>query len=271
MERRLTRKIAKRWKRREDEHSPVLPARESSLQARSDLTALQQQVGNRAIQGLMIQSQRQEEDEKKAPNQPASLGKVTVEKPRVEIYDVHGNSMDEVMAQVKARKDWLRYEFEYNPKMDKGVITEVNVTVRITIQQPRWVGANLERMSPATRTQWQQVMESFQLPEEKIENDTELPQQWLIGAAWKDAPDALKSTWRGMLQTMQNRELSPLDIASRRALVLQKQLLNLPENQAKAIFDKFLKDLKKEDDQYARQFEPGKKQKISLSPTEMIQ
>jgi predicted secreted Zn-dependent protease len=278
MDHRLARKITKRKMRDEERLSPAqarsaAPHPEKALLAgETRMTVLQHNIGNRAVQGLMVQSQHQVNEEEKVPNQPASLGKVVIERPIIQTYDVNGNSLDEVMVQVKTHKDWLRYEYEYDPKVKNGVVSEVDVTVKITIQQPRWVGTNLEHLTPTARSQWQEVLEFFQAPEEKHETTTELPSMWLPDPGWKEAPDSIKNTWRGMLQAMQNHETSLFDIASRRSLVLQKLLLNQPENQTKAIFDKFITDQKKEDEQYAKQREPGKEQqKVSINPNDMVQ
>jgi predicted secreted Zn-dependent protease len=278
MDHRLARKITKR-KMRVDEHgSPAqvrlaAPHPEKALLAgETQMAALQQNIGNHAVQGLMAQAQHQANEDEKMPNQLASLGKVVIERPIIQTYDVNGNSLEEVMVQVKAHKDWLRYEYEYDPKVKNGVVAEVNITVKITIQQPRWTGANLERLSPAIRAQWQELLKFFQAPEEKHETATELPSMWLPGSSWNEAPDTIKNTWRGMLQAMQNHESNLFDIASRRSLVLQKLLFNQPEGQINAIFDKFIQDQKKEDEQYTKQREPGKEQKkVTISPDDMVQ
>jgi hypothetical protein len=93
----------------------------------------------------------------------------------------------------------------------------------------------------------------------------------LQGGAWEDAPNALKTDWRAMLQDFQDQEETLLDTLRRRALVLQQRLLNQPENGVNAIFDEFMDDLEDEEKEYERQREVGEEPDISLGGNVILQ
>ena len=276
MERALTRRRIKKRPRLPDE-SQVM-----AKPADHHLAVLQQQLGNRAVQQLLAQQhqaqsaapvQRQSEEEQKEEEaqQPPSIGEIKIEKAEVEYYDIQGETIDEVVRQIQDDRNWYQYKYEYQPKIKDGLVTQVDIRVLTKIRVPRWIDLDWQKATNSERERWLQILESFPIHDDKFEDETELPQQWLLGPAWKDAPDALKNSWRGLLQSMQIREENLVETIRRRAITLQKRLVNQPETQVKEVLDKFIKEVQLEQEQYNRQREPGRRQKVSLNVSALVQ
>ena len=243
--------------------------RSSSLDGdRLGLAALQRQIGNQAVQRLLAQANKQA-NPRQDPQAQIEAGQVKVEKPRLEYHDVGGSSLAEVSAQLPPEGHWYEYEYRYTPQIKNGVVTRVDVTVVIILHLPRWV-SGWEQASDLDKARWLELLQSLEADQPAYEDKTALPQRWL-GLDGAKAPQGAKGEWQGMLQTLYNREEKHLDIIQRRALVLQQRLLNQPGMQVKAIFDQFMKDVKLEEETYDRQTKLGRKQKVTLSPSVMVQ
>jgi predicted secreted Zn-dependent protease len=274
----LNRKRRKRRRRRspDEERSPL---RSVNPGARlSGLALLQQQVGNRVVQQMLArstgsgQAQRQAEEDEKAAKALVEVGEIEIEKPEIEYYEVTGNSLAEVSGQILPPGQWYEYEYRYVPKVENGVVTQVDVTVDITLRLPQWTGPGWDQAPDADKFEWLQLLQALEIDqEEEYEDVTELPQKWLLGPKWEKAPESLKKEWQAMLQALQSQEKGALDIARRRAMVLQQRLFKQSEKQVKAIFDQFMKDLKIEQEAYIRQMEFGQEQKVSLGAKVMVQ
>ncbi len=232
--------------------------------------ALQQQVGNLAVQRLL--AQRQAGEQQNVTRTPVDVGRVKIEKPRIEYYEVTGGSLPEACSQVLPPEQWYQYEYRYTPKVENGKVTRVDVIVTVTVQLPRWVGPGWEHAPDADKVEWLAMLQALHIdPDDSYDDITRLPPQWLLGPNWEQAPDAVKGTWRAMLQALQIQEQGPVEIARRHAMVLQQRLLNQPEAQVRTIFDQFMKDLKIEQEAYSRQTEFGLEQKISLDIEIIVQ
>jgi hypothetical protein len=276
MERALTRRRIRKRPPSPDESQVIAKPGEHHL------AVLQQHLGNRAVQQLLAQQhqldssapvQRQSEEEQKEEEaqQPPSIGEIKIEKAEVEYYDIQGETIDEVIRQIQDDRNWYQYKYEYQPKIKDGLVTQVDIRVLTKIRVPRWIDLDWQKATNSERERWLQVLESFPVHEDKFEDETELPQQWLLGPAWKDAPDVLKNSWRGLLQSMQIREESLIETIRRRAMTLQKRLVNQPEAQVKEVLDKFIKEVEQEQEQYNRQRELGRRKKVSLNVGALVQ
>jgi len=263
------RKKRRRQRRLEDEER-VGPRPNRMGDVRSGLMTLQQQIGNRAVQRMLAQPDAA--DKEKAAKAPVELGEIKIEQPKVEYYDVTGSSLLEVSRQLLPPGQWYEVEYHQTPKLEHGVVKQVDVEAAITIRLPRWIGSGWEHATDLDKMTWLDMLQSAEVELETDDEDvTPLPKKWLLGPAWEKAPDTVKGEWRAMLQALQTQEKSPLDIIRRRALVLQQRLINQPEKQVNAIADQFLKDLKTEQELYNRQTEFGRENKIALNASNMIQ
>ncbi len=263
------RKRRRRRRRRPDEEERVKPRPAQIAGDRLGMMALQQRVGNQAVQRMLMQ--RQAEEKEKTAEAQTGVGQIKIERPKFEYYDVSGDALADVLRQAQEEKDWRQEEYKYEVKSDQnGVVTEVNVTVQPIIKLPRWVGPGWEKAPDGERLAWLELLESLNIDQEMDEETTDLPRQW-GGVDWAKAPPALKSGWQTMIQSMHKNEQQSHDIIRRRALVLQQRLLGRPEAEAKSTFDRFQEDLKVEQEAYSRQEEFGQAQKISLGANVMVQ
>ncbi len=257
----------------------------ASRQADSNQSAvehLQQRAGNRAVGRLLAQRKGQEaassgaskqeaqgQEQEKASKTRVEAGKVKVERPVIEYYDVGGSSLAEAARQLLKDGKWYEHEYKYVPKVVDGVVTRVDIIVTITLRLPRWTGQGWLEASPADKITWLTMLAQEQMAPETFEEVIRLPGHWL-GVDWKKAPDPLKGEWREMLQAMQKQEQGHVDVILRRALVLQQRMLKQPEKQVKAIFALFEQNLKVEREVYDRQTTFGQKSKISLGSNAML-
>lgn len=236
---------------------------------RAGLLALHQQIGNKAIQRLLAQRQAGSK-QAEAAKAPVEAGQIKIEKPQIEEYEVDGGSLAEVAAQVLSPEQWYEYTYQYQPKIEKGVVTKVDVTVQIKIHLPRWVGLGWTHAPDADKASWLAMVNRFSTGLQKWEEMGRLPVQF-VGLDWATTPEAVKNAWRGMMQEMHNNEKKFLEITRRRVLVLQKRLLGQPGDQHKAIFTQFQQDLTVEEGAYNQQREFGREQKITLSVDNLVQ
>jgi hypothetical protein len=228
---------------------------------------LQQQVGNRAVQQLLAQRQAAKQDE--TAKEPVDAGLLKIEKPKIEEYEVQGNNLTNVSDQVLPPEKWYEYEYQYHPKVENGLVKQVDITIIPTIYLPRWEGPGWEDASAAEKTAWLEMLKTIVGDPDKYEAMLQLPRQW-VGLDFEQAPPSLKGPWQGMLQEMQNQEKNYMDIIRRRASVLQQKMLNQPVEQLKAIFDQFQEGIKIEDEAYGQLREFGKKQQVVLSNDELV-
>jgi hypothetical protein len=255
----------------------VAPRSVSPNTPQARVAQLQRQVGNRAVQHLLAQREEKKEPEQKPPETDegvekasVTVGQIKIEQPKIEYYDVSGNTLLDVSKQVLEGGEWYEYEYEYDAKSEKGVVTQVDVTVSPTLRLPRWRGPGWEQASDREKVEWQRLLSVMEVSSEKFEHETELPTVWL-DPNWEAVPDTVKGEWRAMLQSMQGEEKGHIDVIHRRALVLQQRMLGRPEGQGNEILDQFLKDLKVEREKYDRQTKFGEKKKISLEASAMVQ
>lgn len=252
-----------------DDEEAVKPRAMKPNQDRFGLMALQQRVGNQAVQRML--GQRQTEEQEKAAQAPVLVGQLEVEKPKIEYYEVAGKTLAEVSNQVLPAGQWYQYEYRQVPKVENGVVIRIDITVEITLHLPRWVGPTWEQAPDGDKLEWLRILQALDIDLDKYEEEMLIPQKWLQGPNWPQASEAEKKEWQRNLLSFQTREQSPLDIVRRRVMVLQQRLFGQPEAQIKAIFDQFLKDLKIEQEVYDRQTRFGERQQISLNNNLMIQ
>jgi hypothetical protein len=232
------------------------------------MAALHHQVGNRAVQRLL--AGRQTEQKQAAAKEPVEAGQIKIEKPKIEEYEVSGNSLAEIANQLLPPERWYEYEYQYNPKIENGLASQVDITVIPTIHVPRWVGPGWANLSDVDKTAWVEMLKNLGGGLDKYDDVSKLPPQ-LLGLDWKKAPEAIKGEWKGILQEIQRGEEKQIDIIRRRVMVLQKRLLHQPADQLKAILDQFQKDVTLEEAAYSKQRQFGREQKINLSTAELIQ
>lgn len=264
-------KRRKRYRREEDSSSRPRVHRNGD---RFGLMALQRQVGNRAIQQMMIQRQAaaptQETDEATA-KLPLDAGMIKVEKPEIEEYDVDGANAADAAEQLLPPEQWYEYEYQYNPKVENGKVVQVEIIVKVKIRLPKWVGAGWDNASDAEKLAWLGMLHNLAgNTDEEYEAMGQVPRQW-AGMDWKQAPEKLKSEWQGLLQEMHSSEQKRLDIILRRLFVLQQRMLNRPEDQANTIFDRFLQDVAIEEEAYGKERIFGQEKKIALGTDVLMQ
>ena len=236
------------------------------------MMALQRQVGNRVIQQMIAQRQANEQakQDEATAKLPLHAGQIKVEKPEIEEYEVSGNSLVELSEQVRSPKEWYEYDYQYNSKVENGLITQVDVTVMTKVRLPRWVGPGWDNAAEADKLAWLEILSGLAGREDEEYDDMgQLPRQW-IGVNWDEAPEALKGEWQGMLQEMQSNEQRRLDMILRRMMVFQQRMLNQPENQINTLVDQFLKDVEVEEEGYNKQREFGQTQQIVLNPDTLV-
>lgn len=240
-----------------------------------DMLTLQHSIGNQAVQRLLAQrqagapQQAPNQTNQQDPNTPVPVGQVKIEKPVIEEYEVSGNSLRDVSNQLQPPDQWYEYDYQYNPKLENGVVTQIDVTVMITIHLPRWAGG-WDETPDEDKIAWFQMLPMLTGETDEYEGLTELPHQWL-GIDWKIAPEALKGEWLKIQQEMQAQETGPIDVARRRVIVLQQRLFKRPEDKVQEIFNRFQEDLKIEEEAYNEQREFGQPQQIALEPDALIQ
>ena len=146
----------------------------------------------------------------------------------------------------------------------------MDIAVQITIHVPRWEGDGWESATVAEKAEWLRLLRSLQIAGDgKSVETTLLPSAWL-GVEIDSLDDQLRGMWKGMMLEMQSAEQSPLSTARRRAIVLQQRLYGQQENQFKAIVDKFGKDLKPEEETYAKQMQLGKQYEVSVGASVLL-
>lgn len=239
---------------------------------RYGLTALQQQVGNQAIQQMIAQRQAAQEADQaqKKADELVEAGQVKIEKPVIEEYEVSGNSLAEVAEQVRPPEEWYEYEYQYRPKVENGVVKQVDVTVLTTIHLPQWVGSGWDSAADADKLVWLQLLNGLVGEKDERDDETKIPQQW-IGIQWDSAPERLKNEWQGMLQKMHNQEEHRLDAVVRRVFVLQQHLVGQPAVMLNDVFNRFQQDVADEETAYNQQREFGQTRKIMLNVSNLVQ
>jgi hypothetical protein len=228
------------------------------------------------MQQLLVQRQaKQEQAGAGQPpakaKEPAEVGEIKIEKPKIEYYEVSGDNLPQVTNQLLPPGKWYEYQYQYKPKFENGVVTRIDIVVVVTLRLPRWVGQGWQHATDADKADWLKLLETMQGKEDEYQDITELPSQWLLGPGWKQAPEQVKKEWQAMLLKSQTEERSYLDIARRRALVLQQRMFHQPADMILAIFDKFMKDLKIEQEKYIAQMKPGQPQPVSLGADVIVQ
>ncbi len=203
--------------------------------------------------------------------EPLEVGDIKIEKPTIEYYDVKANTLEEALAEVKEPEEWYDFEYEYDADVENEVVIEANITVKITIHAPRWTGPGWEDAAPAEQARWTEVMTALQLYDKELDETTELPPGVLLGPAWKDAPDALKNQWRLVIEDFQKEEQSLLELIYRRAIVFQQRLINQPDKETEVVFNKFIEDIEKEEEEYNRERDAEEELDILLSGSKLVQ
>lgn len=274
-ERRLQRTRKQVRRLQEESHAA---RRKSHAESSHPMIELQRQAGNRAVQHLLANQEEaqaatrpSEEEAQRDPKELVKAGEIKIEQPVVEYYDVTGNNLVEVSRQLLQEGKWYEYDFTYDTKVEDDVVTRVDVTISTVLHLPRWTGPGWEQATEGDKAQWTRLLQFVeQDQEDEYEDEGLIPAQW-VGVDWEEVPDKVRGEWRSLLQTTQAQEHSRVQLLQRRAMVLQQRLLNLPENQIKEVYDQFLKDLKIEEDAYARQVKFGKQERVSLSTDALLQ
>ncbi len=244
-------------------------AGEEEIALPDELAAAEGAVTEEELNAVLEQ---QAEAENEQDNKEAlEVGDIEIKKPKIEYYDIKAATLEQAIAEIEDPEEWYEFEFEYDTDTENDIIIKANITIEVKIRVPRWTGPGWEDAMPTEQGRWQEMMAAFQIYDDEYDDTSELPQSVLLGPAWEDAPDALKTEWRSMMQDIQDQEEGLLDLVYRRSLVLQQRLLNQPEKETNTIFDQFIEDLKKEEDEYDRQRDVEKEPEISLSENVLVQ
>jgi len=230
--------IRKRRHRRDEEHRGTVSVNQPL--GHSDLGALQNQIGNAAVQRLLaerngqqqldpnsaqaiVQNALQRQEEEVAEQAPAN-GEVTIEEPTVETYDVTGATLAEVAQQLDPN-EWGRctYQFAYSYEITNGRATKVDITLTLTIRLPRWQGEG-----------------------------------------WNQASDGAKAEWNRMLEALRSHEDAHAEIARRGAPLIQAGLMNQRSGRINARFNRLKRQVDQETEQFDQQTNHGRNDGVTL-------
>lgn len=209
--------------------------------------------------------------DEEAAKEPVEIGEIKIEKPEIDYYDINAGSLEEAKTGIKDPEEWFEYEYDHETTVEEERVVQANITINLKVHLPRWAGPGWDNASPVEQAKWQEILELFQVADEEFEEMSELPKNILLGPAWEGAPDSLKTNWRAGLESLHKEEQGLLELAYRRALVLQQRLLNQPDGEITAVFDQFLKDMEQEEEEYNRRREAGEALDISLGASKLVQ
>jgi len=229
-------KRKRRRRRRDEEHHGTIAIQQPSPER--DLTALQNQIGNAAVQRLLAEKngpqgsdsqslvlnalQRREEQE--AADQPDN-GQVIIKEPTIDYYDVGGSTLAEVATQLDPN-EWghckYDYKYRYETETINGKTTKVYVTLELTIRLPRWQ------------------------------------------RGWGKASDATKAEWTNMLKALEAHEEEHAEIARQWAPKIQEGLLGLPKKRADKKFEQLKKQVEKETEKFDKRTKHGQNEGVNL-------
>ncbi len=139
-----------------------------------------------------------------ALNVPAGVqtGKVTIEQPKIEDYDVTGSKLSEVYSQLDP-EEWgrCRWVMDYDYDTVDGKATKVNITLHLIIRLPRWTNAG--SASALARAEWQRMLHALRAHEE---GHADIARKW--APLFKDRllrqpEDKLKEKYQNALDDLQ--------------------------------------------------------------------
>lgn len=227
-------KRKRRRRRQDEEHHGTVAIQQPSSER--DLTALQNQIGNAAVQRLLserngqqgsdsqrlVQNALQRREEQEAVDQPAN-GQVTIEEPTVEYYDVGGSTLAEVATQLDP-DEWghCAYSYKMSYETTNGKATKVDITLKLAIRLPRWQ------------------------------------------RGWGKASDAAKAEWTNMLEALEAHEEQHADIARAWMPIMQEKLLGLRGNRVDPRFEQLKKQVDKETKKFDKQTKHGQNEGVNL-------
>jgi|GEM_PF-3063464 len=230
-------KRKRRRRRQDEEHHGTIAIQQPSSER--DLTSLQNQIGNAAVQRLLdeqhglqaqqgndsqalVQNALQRREEQKPEVQPAN-GQVTIEEPIIDYYDVGGSTLAAVATELDS-DEWGRcaYSYEMSYESTNGKATKVDITLTLTIRLPRW-------------------------------------QQ-----GWSNASDAAKAEWNKMLEALGVHEEKHAEIARNWAPKIKERLLGLPGSRVTPKFKQLKKKVEKETEKFDKQTKHGHNEGVNL-------
>jgi len=148
------------------------------------LLALQAQIGNGAVQRLLVQRGsnlvQRDDGEETAPEAldtgNANLGTVTINTVTYETFAVSGLSLEAVHKELQKRKEWGECSCHFDATTDNNPgskASQVNITLDITIRLPEWDG--LELASSSEQREWNRMMTALRAHEEQ---HAEIGRKW---------------------------------------------------------------------------------------------
>lgn len=211
------------------------------------LLALQAQIGNAAVQRLLVQRKGQgslaldqdsaqaianlaQRDDAEAADQlgtKTDTGKVIIENVVYEPYDVTGSTLAEVAAQLDP-KEWgqCHYQFDHSYETTAGRTTKVDITLHLTIHLPRWQGKG-----------------------------------------WQNASEAAKTEWQRMISALEAHENGHAEIARRWAPIFKEKMMGVSEGKVQQRYDETKAAVGKETNKYDKETSHGKSKGVTLDIT----
>jgi len=239
--------LQKPRKTRKNHQKTTSVAKSAQTVQHSGLLAMQEQVGNAAVQRLLVQrkqhgslsldkasdqavsnlAQREDAEAADELTTAGNNGKVTIENMVYAHYDVTGSTLTEVAAQLDP-KEWGQcyYEFEYSYETMGRRTKKVDITLRLTIRLPRWQGKG-----------------------------------------WQTASDAAKVEWQRMISALEAHENGHTEIARRWAPIFKEKLLGVAEDKVQQRYDKTKAAVDKETGKYDQETQHGKSKGVNLDIT----
>lgn len=224
--------VQKQQKVRSTQANPR-PVRKATVAASSGVLALQAQIGNGAVQRLLVQrgSNAVQRDDGEATTAEAlatgnaNPGQITINAVTYETFAVSGLSLEAVYKELQKRKEWGECSCHFDAKTDNNPgnkASQVNITLDITIRLPEWDGLDLA--APTEQREWNRMMTALRAHEE---------QHAAIGRKW--------------------------------APLFQTRLLGKLKSQIAAVHKKLLADFMKEVNQYDADTKHGQTEGVTLT------
>jgi hypothetical protein len=189
------------------------------------ITIPRQAEGKEEVQMMPLLQRRAETEGGIIARTPAaSKGTITISPVKKADYNVTGNNLEEVSAQLDP-EEWGRcvWEWTQSYRTTEGVTDRVNINLKLTIRLPRWTGRG-----------------------------------------WRRASAEEKAEWNRMLECLQKHEDRHAEIARSWAPTLQERLLNQPESDIATLWSDGLAEHQDEQDSYDADTRHGETEGVTL-------
>lgn len=145
---------------------------------------LAQQYGNQSFQQAMAAMQASQVSSSPAAGlvqreneaEGGDTGQVTIRPVVYQYYNVHGDNLEEVSAQLDP-EEWGRchFQYTYSTTVVDGEVQSANLTLTLTIRLPRWRGRGRNQASQEARDEWDRMLEALRAHEE---HHAEIARTW---------------------------------------------------------------------------------------------